>query len=114
MSLSADELEKRNASAYKITTALFVGSLFAPMPFYYLLGVDDNAPWPAITGFILAIVLPIGYLALRRRARGPDFEEFLRYIEMKDGWSRKATLALFWTWILFVIAAIILVLVVPP
>ena len=84
------------------------------MPFYYLLGVDENTPWPAITGLILSIVLPIGYLTLRRRAGGPDFEEFLHYTQMKDGWSRKATLAVLWTWILFVIAAIILVLVMAP
>ena len=33
MPVTEDELEKRNASAYKIASALFVGSLFAPLPF---------------------------------------------------------------------------------
>lgn len=114
MPVTEDELEKRNASAYKIASALFVGSLFAPLPFYYFLGVGENAPWPAITGLILSVVLPVGYHALRRRAGGPDFDEFLRYTELKDGFSRKATLTIFWTWIVFVIVAIFLVLKMAP
>jgi len=42
MSLSDDELAERNAPAYKITSTLFIGSLLAPVPIYYVLGVDDN------------------------------------------------------------------------
>ena len=50
VSMSDEELRARNASAYNITTTLFVGSLLASLPFYYLLGVDDQEPWP---GFLV-------------------------------------------------------------
>ena len=35
MSVSDQEVLARNASAYNITTTLFVGSLLASLPFYY-------------------------------------------------------------------------------
>ena len=109
MSVSDEEVLTRNASAYRITTTLFVGSLFASMPFYYLLGVDDQEPWPAITSLLLSVVLPLSYLTVRRRNGGPTIEEFLRYCELKDGWSRTAQLAIFATWMVFVVIAIAIV-----
>ena len=114
MSLSDDELAERNAPAYKITTTLFIGSLLAPLPIYYVLGVGDNTAWPAITGFLLSVVLPLAYLERRRRAGGPDYEEFMRYNEVKDGWSRKAQIAIYSAWIVFVAIAIVVVLVMQP
>jgi len=91
VSMSDEELRARNASAYNITTTLFVGSLLASLPFYYLLGVDDQEPWPAITSLVLSVVLPTSYLMLRQRAGGSTIEEFLRYCGLKDGFSRRAT-----------------------
>ena len=95
VSMSDEELRARNASAYNITTTLFVGSLLASLPFYYLLGVDDQEPWPAITSLLLSVVLPTSYIMLRQRAGGPTIEEFLRYCELKDGFfAESATLDL--------------------
>ena len=111
MSLSDEELRARNASAYNITTTLFVGSLFASPPFYYLLGVDENQPWPAITSLFLSVALPLSYLTLRRRRGGPSIEEFLRYCELKDGFSRKAQITIFAVWVAFVVVAVPIVLV---
>ena len=105
MSVSDEELRARNASAYNITTTLFVGSLFASLPFYYLLGVDEQEPWPAITSLALSVVLPLSYLTLRRRAGGPTIEELLRYCELKDGFSRKAQIMIFAVWVAFVVVA---------
>ena len=111
ISMSDEELRTRNASAYHITTALFVGSLLASLPFYYLLGVDDQEPWPAITSLALSVVLPTSYLMLRQRAGGPTIEEFLHYCELKDGFSRSAQLAIFAVWVVFVTVAVPIVLV---
>jgi hypothetical protein len=111
MPLSDEEVLTRNAAAYNVTTALFVGSLFASLPFYYLLGVHENQPWPAITSLLLSVVLPLSYLAVRRRSGGPTIEEFLRYCELKDGFSRRAQLSIFAAWIVFVVIAVAIVLV---
>ncbi len=111
MSLSDEEVLSRNATAYNITTALFVGSLFASLPFYYLLGVHENQPWPAITSLLLSVVLPLSYLVIRRRSGGPTIEEFLRYCELKDGFSRRAQLSIFAAWVVFVVIAVAIVLV---
>ena len=111
--MSDEELPARNAMAYNITTALFVGSLFASLPFYYLLGVHENEPWPGITSLVLSIVLPTSYLMLRQRAGGPTIKEFLRYCELKDGWSRKAQLSIFAVWVVFVVFAITVLLLGP-
>jgi hypothetical protein len=111
VSMSDEELRARNASAYNITTTLFVGSLLASLPFYYLLGVDDQEPWPAITSLLLSVVLPTSYLMLRQRAGAPTIEEFLRYCELKDGFSRRAQLSIFAAWIVFVVIAVAIVLV---
>ncbi|MEY3337059.1 MAG: hypothetical protein RL245_51 [Pseudomonadota bacterium] len=110
VSMSDEELRARNASAYNITTTLFVGSLLASLPFYYLLGVDDQEPWPAITSLLLSVVLPTSYIMLRQRAGGPTIEEFLRYCELKDGFSRRAQLWIFAAWVLFVFVAVPIVL----
>ncbi|MEY2625214.1 MAG: hypothetical protein RL412_989 [Pseudomonadota bacterium] len=111
ISASEEEVLTRNASAYNITTTLFVGSLFASLPFYYLLGVDENQPWPAITSLLLSVALPLSYLTLRRRRGGPSIEELLRYCELKDGFSRRAQLTIFAAWVVFVVIAITIVLV---
>ena len=111
MPLSDEEVLTRNAAAYNVTTALFVGSLFASLPFYYLLGVHENQPWPAITSLLLSVVLPLSYLAVRRRSGGPTIEEFLRCCELKDGFSRRAQLSIFAAWIVFVVIAVAIVLV---
>ena len=111
MPLSDEEVLSRNATAYNVTTALFVGSLFASLPFYYLLGVHENQPWPAITSLLLSVVLPLSYLAVRRRSGGPTIEEFLRCCELKDGFSRRAQLSIFAAWIVFVVIAVAIVLV---
>lgn len=113
-SMSDEELRARNASAYNIATALFVGSLLASLPFYYLLGVDDQKPWPAITSLVLSVVLPTSYLMLRQRAGGSTIEEFLRYCELKDGFSRSAQLAIFAVWVVFVVVAVPIVLLMSP
>lgn len=110
VSMSDEELRARNSSTYNITTTLFVGSLLASLPFYYLLGVDDQEPWPAITSLLLSVVLPTSYLMLRQRAGGPTIEEFLRYCELKDGFSRRAQLWIFAAWVLFVFVAVPIVL----
>lgn len=112
VSMSDEELRARNSSTYNITTTLFVGSLLASLPFYYLLGVDDQEPWPAITSLLLSVVLPTSYLMLRQRAGGPTIEEFLRYCELKDGFSRRAQLWIFAAWVLFVFVAVPIVLMV--
>ncbi|MBU3672039.1 MAG: hypothetical protein FGM43_05765 [Sinobacteraceae bacterium] len=109
--MSDDEVLERNASAYCTTTALFVGSLFASLPFYYVLGVDDQEPWPAITSLVLSVLLPLSYLTLRCRTGGPTIEEFLRYCELKDGFSRRAQIAIFAAWVVFVVVAVAIVLV---
>jgi hypothetical protein len=111
MSASDQEVLTRNATAYNITTALFVGSLFASLPFYYLLGVNENQPWPAISSLLLSVVLPLSYLTLRHRRGGPSIEEFLRYCELKDGFSRKAQLWIFAAWVTFVVVGVATVLV---
>jgi hypothetical protein len=111
VSMSDEELRARNASAYNITTTLFVGSLLASLPFYYLLGVDDQEPWPAITSLLLSVALPLSYLTLRRRRGGPSIEELLRYCELKGGFSRRAQLTIFAVWVVFVVIAITIVLV---
>jgi hypothetical protein len=101
---------ERNATAYTITTALFVGSLIVPTSFYYLADVDDNEAWPAVTAFLLSIILPVGYLGLRKFRGDPGFNEFLRYGELKDGWPRTWQIAVFVFWLVFVAAAVTAVL----
>ena len=107
-SASDDEILERNATAYKITSWLFLGSLLAPISFYFL-GVDDNAAWPAVTALLLSTILPIAYLSLRRLRGGPGLDEFLRYGELKDGWPRKWQIAVFYVWLAFVAGAIVVV-----
>jgi hypothetical protein len=51
---------------------------------------------------------------LRQRAGGPTIEEFLGYCELKDGFSRKAQLAIFTAWVVFVVVAVPIVLVMSP
>ena len=111
VSMSDEELRARNASAYNITTTLFLGSLLASLPFYYLLGVDDQEPWPAITSLLLSVALPLSYLTIRHRRGGPSIEEFLRYCELKDGFSRRAQLWIFAAWVTFVVVGVATVLV---
>ena len=98
---------ERNATAYKVVSGLFLGSLIIPTSFYYLFGVDDNEAWPAVTGFLLSAILPVGYLSLRKLRGGPGFNEFLRYGELKDGWPRKWQISVFAFWLVFVAAAVI-------
>ena len=98
---------ERNATAYKVVSGLFLGSLIIPTSFYYLFGVDDNEAWPAVTGFLLSAILPVGYLSLRKFRGGPGFNEFLRYGELKDGWPRKWQISVFAFWLVFVAAAVI-------
>ena len=104
-----DAVLERNATAYKVVSGLLLGSLIIPTPFYYLFGVDDNEAWPALTGFLLSAILPIGYLSLRKLRGGPDFNEFLRYGELKDGWPRKWQIAIFYLWLAFVAGAVVVV-----
>lgn len=105
-----EALVERNATAYTITTALFVGSLIAPTSLYYLADVDENEAWPAVTAFLLSVILPVGYLGLRKFRGGPGFNEFLRYGELKDGWPRTWQIAVFVFWLVFVAAAVTAVL----
>ena len=98
---------ERNATAYKIVSGLFLGSLIIPTSFYYLAGVDDNEAWPAVTGFLLSATLPVGYLSLRTLRGGPNVNEFMRYCELKDGWPRKWQIAIFYLWLAFVAGAIV-------
>jgi hypothetical protein len=114
ISMSDEELRARNATAYWVTSALFVGSLITRLPFYFLLGVDDQEPWPAITSLVLSVVLPTSYLMLRQRAGGPTIEEFLHYCELKDGFSRSAQLAIYAVWVVFVVVAVPIVLMMSP
>ena len=102
-----DAVLERNATAYKVVSGLFLGSLIIPTSFYYLFGVDDNEAWPALMGFLLSAILPIGYLGLRELRGGPVLNEFLRYCELKDGWPRKWQIALFFLWLAFVAGAIV-------
>jgi len=99
----------RNATAYKVVSGLFLGSLIIPTSFYYLFGVDDNEAWPAVMGFLLSAILPVGYLGLRKLRGGPGFNEFLRYSELKDGWPRKWQIAIFYSWLAFVAGAVVVV-----
>jgi len=108
--INDEALVERNATAYTITTALFVGSLIVPTSFYYLADVDDNEAWPAVTAFLLSVILPVGYLGLRKFRGGPGFNEFLRYGELKDGWPRTWQIAVFVFWLVFVAAAVTAVL----
>lgn len=102
-----DAVLERNATAYKIVSGLFLGSLIIPTSFYYLAGVDDNEAWPAVTGFLLSATLPVGYLSLRTLRGGPNVNEFMRYCELKDGWPRKWQIAIFYLWLAFVAGAIV-------
>jgi len=102
-----DAVLERNATAYKIVSGLFLGSLIIPTSFYYLTGVDDNEAWPAVTGFLLSATLPVGYLSLRTLRGGPNVNEFMRYCELKDGWPRKWQIAIFYLWLAFVAGAIV-------
>jgi len=104
-----DTVLELNATAYKVVSGLFLGSLIIPTPFYYLFGVNDNEAWPALTGFLLSAILPIGYLSLRKLRGGSDFSEFMRYCELKDGWSRKWQIAIFYLWLAFVAGAVVVV-----
>jgi len=104
---SDQAIVERNATAYKVVSGLFLGSLIIPTSFYYLFGVDDNEAWPAVTGFLLSAILPVGYLSLRKLRGGPGFNEFLRYGELKDGWPRKWQISVFAFWLVFVAAAVI-------
>lgn len=108
--INDEALVERNATAYTITTALFVGSLIVPTSFYYLADVDDNEAWPAVTAFLLSVILPVGHLGLRKFRGGPSFNEFLRYGELKDGWPRTWQIAVFVFWLVFVAAAVTAVL----
>ncbi len=108
--INDEALVERNATAYTITTALFVGSLIVPTSFYYVADVDDNEAWPAVTAFLLSVILPVGYLGLRKFRGGPSFNEFLRYGELKDGWPRTWQIAVFVFWLVFVAAAVTAVL----
>jgi hypothetical protein len=58
-------------------------------------------------GFLLSAILPVGYLSLRKLRGGPDVNEFLRYGELKDGWPRKWQIVAFYSWLVFVTAAVI-------
>jgi len=107
-SASDEEILERNATAYKITSWLFIGSLLAPVSFYFL-GVDDNSAWPAVMALLLSSILPIAYLSLRKLRGGPDLYEFLRYGELKDGWPRKWQIAIFYLWLAFVAGAVVVV-----
>jgi hypothetical protein len=49
-----------------------------------------------------------------QRTGGPTIEEFLRYCELKDGFSRSAQLAIFAVWVVFVIVAVPIVLLMSP
>lgn len=102
-----DAVLERNATAYKIVSGLFLGSLIIPTSFYYLFGVDDHEAWPAVTGFLLSTTLPVGYLSLRKLRGGPNFTEFMRYCELKDGWPRKWQIAIFYLWLALVAGAIV-------
>jgi hypothetical protein len=48
-----------------------------------------------VTAFLLSVILPVGYLGLRKFRGGPGFNEFLRYGELKDGWPRTWQIAVF-------------------
>ena len=50
---------------------------------------------------MLSILLPLTYHLWRRRSGGPDFEEFLRYCELKDQWPRTWQIAVMGLWVLF-------------
>ncbi len=102
-----DAVLERNATAYKVVSGLFLGSLIIPTSFYYLFGVDENEAWPAVMGFLLSAILPVGYLSLRKLRGGPDVNEFLRYGELKDGGPRKWQIVAFYSWLVFVTAAVI-------
>ncbi len=102
-----DAVLERNVTAYKVVSGLFLGSLIVPTSFYYLFGVDENKAWPAVMGFLLSAILPVGYLSLRKLRGGPDVKEFLRYGELKDGWPRKWQIAAFYSWLVFVAAFVI-------
>jgi len=108
-SASDEEILERNATAYKITSWLFIGSLLAPVSFYFF-GVDDNSAWPAVMALLLSSILPIAYLSWRKLRGGPDLDEFLRYGELKDGWPRTWQIAVFVFWLVFVAAAVTAVL----
>ncbi|MCZ8130748.1 MAG: hypothetical protein O9284_05550 [Steroidobacteraceae bacterium] len=105
-SVGDEEIIERNATAYKVTSWLFLGSLLVPVSFYFF-GVDENEAWPAITGLLLSIILPVAYLSVRKLRGGPDLDEFLRYGELKDGWPRKWQISLFACWLVIVAAAVI-------
>jgi len=107
-SASDEEILERNATAYKITSWLFIGSLLAPVSFYFF-GVDDNSAWPAVMALLLSSILPIAYLSWRKLRGGPDLDEFLRYGELKDGWPRKWQIAIFYLWLAFVAGAVVVV-----
>lgn len=104
-SASDDEILERNATAYKITSGLFLGSLLVPAS-VYVFGVDENEAWPAVTALLLSLVLPIAYLSLRKLRGGPGFDEFLRYGELKDGWPRKWQIAVMCSWSVFVFSGV--------
>lgn len=104
----------RNATAYRVVTALFIASLFVPVVIYQFGRIDENTAWPAVLGLVLSVVLPVGYLWLRQLRGGPDMEELLRYGELKDNYPRKLQLAIFAMWIVLVVAGAILALRMDP
>lgn len=105
---------QRNATAYRVASALFVGSLFVPVVIYQFGGIGENAAWPAVLGFTLSVAVPVGYLWLRELRGGPGFEELLRYGELKDRYPRKLQIAIFWLWVIFACAVIVLAVAMDP
>ena len=106
-----DRVLARNASAYRIVTALFLVGLLTPIPLYEWMDIDDNAAWPAALGFTLAVVLPTLFLWARKKlCGGPEFDEFLRYGELKDNMPRNLQLGLYGLWLVITLIAIIFAL----
>ncbi len=98
--LLPDELIiRRNESAYKHVTVLFLISLVAPLPFYELFEISEQNAWPTALGFLSAVFTPLIFLYVRHLIGGPGINEFLRYGELKEGVSRGAQLLLFGIWL---------------
>ncbi len=90
---------RRNESAYKHVTVLFLISLVAPLPFYELFEISEQNAWPAALGFLSAAFTPLIFLYVRHLIGGPGINEFLRYGELKEGVSRGAQLMLLSVWL---------------